>query len=259
MSAPPVVAAAGVRRRYGAHDALKGIDLQISRGEILALLGPNGAGKTTLFEILAGFRERDAGDVRVLGADPASAPGDWRERIGVVLQESAPDAGLTVRECLDLYAGYYRAPREPSEVLAMIGLSDADDTRTEHLSGGQRRRLDVGLALTAVAGAVCFCILGYALATAITSADAAQPTLQAVMLPLYLASGIFIPLANLPELLRQVAALFPVEHLADALHRAFSLHGGAIAWGDIAVLGLWAAAGLAVALRRFSWTPSAAA
>jgi ABC-2 type transport system permease protein len=115
------------------------------------------------------------------------------------------------------------------------------------------------IALTAVAGAVCFCILGYALATAITSADAAQPTLQAVMLPLYLASGIFIPFANLPELLRHVAALFPVEHLADALHRAFSLHGGAIAWGDIAVLGVWAAAGLAVALRRFSWTPSAAA
>lgn len=114
-----------------------------------------------------------------------------------------------------------------------------------------------GVLLTAVAGSVCFCVLAHAVATAISSADAAQPTVQALMLPLYLGSGIFIPDANLPGWLRQAAALFPVERLADALHRPYSpaAHGLGIAWTDLAVVGLWAAAGLAVALRRFSWVP----
>ena len=107
-----------------------------------------------------------------------------------------------------------------------------------------------------LAGAVCFCILGYALTTAIHSAEAAQPTLQALMLPLYLASGIFIPAADLPGGLRRVAELFPVERLADAIAHAF---GSAIAWSDLGILGLWAAVGLAIAVRRFSWTPTAAA
>jgi ABC-2 type transport system permease protein len=107
-----------------------------------------------------------------------------------------------------------------------------------------------------LAGAACFCILAYALTTAIASAEAAQPALQALMLPLYFASGIFIPNAELPGWLSHTAAVFPVERLADAMHRANDV---AIAWSDLAVLGLWAAAGLAVALRRFSWTPAAAA
>jgi ABC-2 type transport system ATP-binding protein len=147
MAADLVIAARGLRRSYGDHEAVRGVDLQVSRGEIFALLGPNGAGKTTVVEILAGLRERSAGEVRVLGADPATAGGAWRERIGVVLQESRPDPGLTVRECLDLYAGYYRAPRAPAEIIELVGLTGSAGTPAEQLSGGERRRLDVGVAL----------------------------------------------------------------------------------------------------------------
>jgi ABC-2 type transport system permease protein len=113
------------------------------------------------------------------------------------------------------------------------------------------------IAVTAVAGALTFCILGYALAGAIRSADAAQPMVQAIVLPLYLVSGIFVPDPNLPGWLQRVAGLFPVERLADGLHHAFdpAVQGG-IVWSDLAVLALWAAAGLAVALRRFTWTPA---
>ena len=137
----------GLRKRYGDRDVVLGVDLEIARGEIFALLGPNGAGKTTVVEILAGFRSRSAGDVLVLGADPVTAGAEWRERVGVVLQESHPDPGLSVRECLHLYAGYYRTPRPPREVADLVGLRDCLDTGTEQLSGGQRRRLDIGLAL----------------------------------------------------------------------------------------------------------------
>src|SRR5690349_22565841 len=108
----PVVSVHGLRKRYGQVDAVAGIDLEIERGEIFAFLGPNGAGKTTTVEILEGFRTRSAGEVSVLGADPARAGGAWRDRVGVVLQESQPETGLTVRECLQLYAGYYSKPRE---------------------------------------------------------------------------------------------------------------------------------------------------
>ena len=113
--------------------------------------------------------------------------------------------------------------------------------------------------VAAVAGSVTFCVLAYAVATLIGSADAAQPTIQALMLPLYLASGIFIPNASLPSWLRHLASAFPVERLADALHRPYSpaAHGIMIAWADLGVMALWAAAGLAVALRRFSWLPAA--
>jgi ABC-2 type transport system ATP-binding protein len=124
-----------------------GIDLEVSRGEIFAFLGPNGAGKTTTVEILEGFRTRSAGEVSVLGADPAHAGGAWRDRVGVVLQESQPETGLTVRECLQLYAGYYSAPRDIAETIALVGLEGKADDLAEHLSGGQRRRLDVALAL----------------------------------------------------------------------------------------------------------------
>jgi ABC-2 type transport system permease protein len=117
------------------------------------------------------------------------------------------------------------------------------------------------VALTAVVGSACFCILGYALATVIESEDAAQPMVQAIMLPLYFISGVFIPNVNLPSWLRHVAEVFPVQHLADGLHHAFdpATHGSGIVWSDLGVLGLWAAAGLAVALARFTWTPATAA
>jgi ABC-2 type transport system permease protein len=117
-----------------------------------------------------------------------------------------------------------------------------------------------GVLLTAVVGSATFCVLGYALSTAIGSEDAAQPMVQAIMLPLYFISGVFIPNVNLPTWLQDVARVFPVQHLAGGLHSAFdpATHGTGIVWGDIGVLALWAAAGLLIALRRFSWTPAAA-
>jgi ABC-2 type transport system ATP-binding protein len=119
----------------------------VGRGEIFALLGPNGAGKTTTLEILEGFRRPEAGDVRVLGANPADAGRAWRGRVGIVLQESQLEPGLTAREALALYAGYYTAPRGVDETLALVGLEADGDVLGERLSGGQRRRLDVALAL----------------------------------------------------------------------------------------------------------------
>ena len=112
-----------------------------------ALLGPNGAGKTTTVEILEGFRKRTAGDVSVLGVDPGSAGAAWRARIGVVLQESQPEPELSVRECVTLYAGYYPNPRPVDDVLELVGLTERAKARSGRLSGGQRRRLDVALAL----------------------------------------------------------------------------------------------------------------
>ncbi|HEY3961891.1 MAG TPA: ABC transporter permease [Gaiellaceae bacterium] len=116
------------------------------------------------------------------------------------------------------------------------------------------------VAVTAIVGSIAFCVLGYALSTAIGSADAAQPMVQAIMLPLYFISGVFIPNVNLPSWLRHVAETFPVQHLADGLHHAYdpATHGTGFVWSDIGVLALWAAIGLVVALRRFSWTPAAA-
>jgi len=146
-TADTVIRVSGLSKRYEEHEAVRGIDLEVRRGEIFAFLGPNGAGKTTTVEILEGFRAASAGEVEVLGVDPASAPSSWRERIGVVLQESAPEPGLTVRECLALYAGYYREPRTIADTLALVGLSEQAEQRASKLSGGQRRRLDVALAL----------------------------------------------------------------------------------------------------------------
>jgi ABC-2 type transport system ATP-binding protein len=137
----------GLRMRYADVEAVRGIDLDIRQGEILALLGPNGAGKTTTIEILEGFRAPTAGEVSVLGADPRTAPRAWRDRIGIVLQESSPELGLSVRECLQLYAGYYTAPRDIDETIALAGLEDRAGAEATKLSGGQRRRLDVALAL----------------------------------------------------------------------------------------------------------------
>lgn len=143
----PVVRVRGLRKRYGDREAVRGIDLELHRGEIFAFLGPNGAGKTTTVEILEGFRSADGGTVEVLGRDPAHASSAWRDRIGVVLQESEAEPGLTVKECLQLYAGYYRNPRPVAETLELVGLLDQAGQRAAKLSGGQRRRLDVALAL----------------------------------------------------------------------------------------------------------------
>jgi ABC-2 type transport system ATP-binding protein len=144
---PPVITVRGLVKRYGRREAVRGIDLEVQRGEIFAFLGPNGAGKTTTVEILEGFRSRTSGEVTVLGVDPAEAGGDWRDRVGVVLQESEPEPGLSVRECLELYAGYYRAPRSIADTIALVGLAGEAETLATELSGGQRRRLDVALAL----------------------------------------------------------------------------------------------------------------
>jgi len=143
----PVVSVRGLVKRYGGHEAVAGIDLQVRRGEIFAFLGPNGAGKTTTVEILEGFQQRTAGQVCVLGHDPATAGGAWRDRVGVVLQESEPEPGLSVRECLAMYAGFYRAPRDVDETIALVGLAGQAGKLGTRLSGGQRRRLDFALAL----------------------------------------------------------------------------------------------------------------
>ena len=132
---------------YGSTEAVRGIDLEVNRGEVFAFLGPNGAGKTTTVEILEGYRRRTGGEVRVLGEDPERAGRDWRERIGIVLQSGRLDPYLTVRESLDLYAGYFRKPRPTADVIALIGLEGKADERASRLSGGQQRRLDVGMAL----------------------------------------------------------------------------------------------------------------
>ena len=137
----------GLRKSYGSRAVLRGVDLTIAEGEVFALLGPNGAGKTTTVEILEGHRERDAGDVSVLGVDPARAGEGFRAQIGVVLQSNAVYPRLRVDQMLRLFAGYYTAPREPEEVLGLVGLSDEAGTRVGTLSGGQLRRLDLALAL----------------------------------------------------------------------------------------------------------------
>ena len=143
----PVVSVRGLVKRYGRHEAVAGLDLEVRRGEIFAFLGPNGAGKTTTVEILEGFQQRTAGQVRVLGHDPATAGGAWRDRVGVVLQESQPEPGLSVRECLAMYAGFYRLPRDIDETIALVGLTEKAGVLSSRLSGGQRRRLDFALAL----------------------------------------------------------------------------------------------------------------
>ncbi|HUF02496.1 MAG TPA: ABC transporter ATP-binding protein [Gaiellaceae bacterium] len=136
-----------LRKSYDGVEALRGVSFEVEEGEVFGLLGPNGAGKTTTVEILEGFRARDGGDVTVLGYDPGSAPRALRERIGVVLQQSELVANLTVRELLRIFAGYYRRPLDVDHVVSLVGLAEKRDARVRTLSGGQRRRLDLGLAL----------------------------------------------------------------------------------------------------------------
>ena len=142
-----VISIKGLRKSYGDTEAVRGIDLEVNRGEIFAFLGPNGAGKTTTVEILEGYRKRSGGEVAVLGEDPDRAGREWRGRIGIVLQSCRLDPYLTARESLELYAGYYESPRPVDEVIELVGLGGKADERTGKLSGGQQRRLDVGMAL----------------------------------------------------------------------------------------------------------------
>jgi ABC-2 type transport system ATP-binding protein len=137
----------GLRKAYGNLEAVRGVDFEIEEGEVFGLLGPNGAGKTTTVEILEGYRQRDAGEVRVLGSDPEQPGPDFRERIGVVLQQSQLWPNLTVRETHAMFAGYYRAPRDVEEVISLVGLEEKASARLKTLSGGQKRRLDLGIAL----------------------------------------------------------------------------------------------------------------
>ncbi len=143
----PAVVVEGLRKRYGDLEAVRDVSFRVERGEVFALLGPNGAGKTTTIEILEGFRRRDSGHVEVLGHDPARRARDLRERLGIVLQELAVEQLLTVREVLERTAGYYPSPRPVDEVVELVGLAEKANARVKTLSGGQQRRLDVGMGI----------------------------------------------------------------------------------------------------------------
>jgi ABC-2 type transport system ATP-binding protein len=143
----PVISVTGLRKRYGDVGAVRGIDLAVRRGEVFAFLGPNGAGKTTTVEMLEGYRRRDAGNIRVLGVDPAHPTLAWRAKIGLVLQTSHMPPELTVRELVERYARYYPRPRGVGETIDHVGLSDKAKARIGSLSGGQQRRLDVAIAM----------------------------------------------------------------------------------------------------------------
>jgi len=136
-----------LRKSYGSLQALRGISFSVAEGEVFALLGPNGAGKTTTVEILEGFRRRDGGQVSVLGFDPASGDRRLKQQMGIVLQTSGVDPYLTVAETVEMFRGYYPKPRPLNEVISLVGLTDKKDSRVTKLSGGQRRRLDVAIAL----------------------------------------------------------------------------------------------------------------
>jgi ABC-2 type transport system ATP-binding protein len=136
-----------LRKSYGAYEALRGVSFEIKEGEVFGLLGPNGAGKTTTIEILEGYRTRDRGEVNVLGFDPQRAGSAFRERIGVVLQQSQLWPNLTVAETHRMFAGFYEHPRNADEVIALVGLTEKRAARVKTLSGGQKRRLDLGVAL----------------------------------------------------------------------------------------------------------------
>jgi ABC-2 type transport system ATP-binding protein len=147
VNSAPAIEVRGLRKRYGDHEAVAGIDFSVGRGEVFGLLGPNGAGKTTTVEILEGYRERSAGAVDVLGRDPARRELELRRRVGIVLQSSGMYRHITVREALEHWAHLYPSPRDVDEVIDVAGLRESQDVRTRRLSGGQLRRLDLALAL----------------------------------------------------------------------------------------------------------------
>jgi ABC-2 type transport system ATP-binding protein len=143
----PAIEVSDLHKSYGPHEVLHGVEFSVAEGEVFALLGPNGAGKTTTVEILEGYRTRDRGEVRVLGEDPGKVRTSLRSRVGIVLQSSAVYPYLSVEEIIELFAGYYPAPRPVGEVIALVGLGDSRAMRVRKLSGGQLRRLDLALAL----------------------------------------------------------------------------------------------------------------
>jgi ABC-2 type transport system ATP-binding protein len=142
-----VVEVRGLRKRYRDVEAVRGIDFDIRRGETFALLGPNGAGKSTTIEILEGYRDRTAGEVRVLGIDPHHGDLPWKARLGIVLQSTGESGTATVREQLRHFAGLYPNPRDVDETIAAVGLEQKANTRIAKLSGGQKRRVDVALGI----------------------------------------------------------------------------------------------------------------
>lgn len=141
------LSAKGLTKAYGHLSALNGVDFDVHRGEVFALLGPNGAGKTTTVEILEGFRDRDGGEISVLGYDPGKSQRELKNKIGIVLQSTGVDPYLTVSETIGMYSGYYSNPRPTDEVIELVGLSSKYDTKVMKLSGGQQRRLDFAVAL----------------------------------------------------------------------------------------------------------------
>ena len=143
----PAIEIAGLRKTYGSLEAVRSLDLTVAEGEVFALLGPNGAGKTTTVEILEGFRHRDAGTVSVLGFDPAHGDRKLKQQIGIVLQSTGVDPYLTVAETVDMYRSYYPSPRPRDEVIELVGLTEKKASTITKLSGGQKRRLDVAIAL----------------------------------------------------------------------------------------------------------------
>ncbi|HEX6583423.1 MAG TPA: ABC transporter ATP-binding protein [Thermoleophilaceae bacterium] len=145
--ASPAIEVTDLRKAYGPVEAVRGLSFEVGRGEVFGLLGPNGAGKTTTVEILEGFRRRSAGDVRVLGHDPATRDRDLQQRVGIVLQSCGFYPRVTVQEAVEHFAKAYDKPRDPHETIALVGLGEKSDARTKDLSGGQRRRLDLALAL----------------------------------------------------------------------------------------------------------------
>jgi ABC-2 type transport system ATP-binding protein len=137
----------GLRKSYGEHEAVAGIDFEVAAGEVFGFLGPNGAGKTTTIEILEGYRERSGGVVAVFGTDPSEPTRAWRERVGLVLQECELDPLWTVQEAVSLFARFYRAPRPVAETIELVGLDDKREARIGTLSGGQKRRVDVAVGI----------------------------------------------------------------------------------------------------------------
>jgi ABC-2 type transport system ATP-binding protein len=143
----PAIEVRDLRKSYGSVEAVRGITFDVARGEVFCLLGPNGAGKTSVVEILEGYRVRSAGDVQVLGMDPAAGTRALRERVGIVLQQSGVQGDLTVAELIEMYGRYYARRRPVNELIELVDLGEKRDTRAKQLSGGQLRRLDLALAL----------------------------------------------------------------------------------------------------------------